>query len=284
MGTFNSATYVKPVVSSSSGTWGGLLNTVIDQVDTDFTAIDTRVTTVEGKTSNLSNAFTPVTAFTGLSDTPASLGSDANKYVRVNSNGDALEFATVSAGGIALTDLSVGSELTASGDGGITYTSGTGVFQYTPPDLSTYAPLASPVFTGNPVANTQSAGNSTTRLATTAFVQGELPKVYRTSAITLVAQQVDTYTHSLGGKPDGVQFILVCVTGEHGYSTNDEVMYLDTSSDASYSPSVFCENTTQIKVQHGYYGRFQISHKTTGLASLTTLANWKYKLKAWKFA
>lgn len=36
------------------------------------------------------------------------------------------------------------------------------------------APLASPAFTGTPTAPTQAAGNNTTRLATTAFVQGEL--------------------------------------------------------------------------------------------------------------
>lgn len=35
------------------------------------------------------------------------------------------------------------------------------------------APLASPGFTGNPTAPSQSTGNSSTRVATTAFVQGE---------------------------------------------------------------------------------------------------------------
>src|SRR5215210_3052280 len=35
---------------------------------------------------------------------------------------------------------------------------------------STFAKLASPDFTGNPTAPTQTAGNNTTRLATTAFV------------------------------------------------------------------------------------------------------------------
>lgn len=35
---------------------------------------------------------------------------------------------------------------------------------------STYAPLASPALTGNPTATTQSAGNNSTRIATTAFV------------------------------------------------------------------------------------------------------------------
>lgn len=36
------------------------------------------------------------------------------------------------------------------------------------------APLASPAFTGNPTAPTQSAGNNSTRIATTAYVQNEL--------------------------------------------------------------------------------------------------------------
>jgi hypothetical protein len=38
------------------------------------------------------------------------------------------------------------------------------------PDLSTYALLASPTFTGTPVAPTAAAGTSTTQVATTAFV------------------------------------------------------------------------------------------------------------------
>lgn len=40
--------------------------------------------------------------------------------------------------------------------------------------LAALAPLASPALTGNPTAPTQSAGNSSTRLATTAFVQAAL--------------------------------------------------------------------------------------------------------------
>lgn len=41
-------------------------------------------------------------------------------------------------------------------------------------DLSAYAPLASPAFTGTPTAPTQAAGNNSTRLATTAFTAGEI--------------------------------------------------------------------------------------------------------------
>ena len=61
-------------------------------------------------------------------------GYAANKILKVNSSGNAIEWAD-DTGGIALTDLSVGSEGTASGDGSVAYNSSTGVFTYTPPDL-----------------------------------------------------------------------------------------------------------------------------------------------------
>ncbi len=47
-------------------------------------------------------------------------------------------YVDANSGGLSLTDLSVGSENTASGDGAISYNNSTGVFNYTPPDLSSY--------------------------------------------------------------------------------------------------------------------------------------------------
>jgi hypothetical protein len=64
----------------------------------------------------------------------------ANQVLQTDGSGN-LSFASISAaggGGIALTDLSVGAEGTASGDGSIAYNNSTGVFTYTPPDLSSY--------------------------------------------------------------------------------------------------------------------------------------------------
>lgn len=57
---------------------------------------------------------------------------------------------------LLLTDLSVGNELTASGDGAISYDDTTGVFRYTPPDLSTY--LTSVAFTDLTTTPTTLAG------------------------------------------------------------------------------------------------------------------------------
>ena len=57
---------------------------------------------------------------------------DSSQWVQANPTGGG------GSDGIALTDLSVGAEGTASGDGSVTYNNTTGVFTYTPPDLSSY--------------------------------------------------------------------------------------------------------------------------------------------------
>jgi len=59
-------------------------------------------------------------------------------------------------GGIELADLSIGAPAAASNDGAISYDNTTGVFTYTPPDLSAYASLAAFSVT---VGSAQSAGN-----------------------------------------------------------------------------------------------------------------------------
>ena len=55
-------------------------------------------------------------------------------------------------------------------------------------DLSTYAPLAAPAFTGNPTATTQLSSDNSTRLATTAFVKNQ---GYATTASLPAAASAD---------------------------------------------------------------------------------------------
>lgn len=71
---------------------------------------------------------------------------------------------------------------------------------WTTPDLSSYAPLASPAFTGNPTAPTQTKGNNSTRIATTAFVQTALSD-YATNADVQTA--VGNYLPLSGGTLTG---------------------------------------------------------------------------------
>lgn len=77
------------------------------------------------------------------------IGTSANKgdgdpirtaFTKVNANFTELyaKVVVLEGGSIALTDLSVGAEGTASGDGAIAYNNVTGVFTYTPPDTSSF--------------------------------------------------------------------------------------------------------------------------------------------------
>ena len=58
------------------------------------------------------------------------------------------------------------------------------------------APLASPALTGNPTAPTQTAGNSSTRLATTAFVQAAVAAAKNLQGFTRTATGSFTFTTS----------------------------------------------------------------------------------------
>ena len=126
---------------------------------------DNTITITESDISDLGSYLTSV-AINDITDVTISSASNGQvlKY-----NGSAWVNDTDS-GGIALTDLSIGTEASASGDGAIAYNDGSGVFTYTPPDLSSLAPLASPTLTGTPASTTASAGTNTTQIATTAFV------------------------------------------------------------------------------------------------------------------
>jgi hypothetical protein len=70
--------------------------------------------------------------------------------------------------------------------------------------ISTKADLASPTFTGTPtlptgtIATTQSSGNSTTAIATTAFVQAALSALYPVGAIYINATSATNPATSLG--------------------------------------------------------------------------------------
>ena len=89
------------------------------------------ITITESDISDLGSYLTSV-AINDITDVTISSASNGQvlKY-----NGSAWVNDTDS-GGIALTDLSIGTEASASGDGAIAYNDGSGVFTYTPPDLS----------------------------------------------------------------------------------------------------------------------------------------------------
>ena len=90
--------------------------------------------------SSTYNDISIVDTVSDLSDT--SISGLANDQVLKYNSTTARWENQADAGGIQLTDLSVGAEGTASGDGSISYSNTTGVFTYTPPDLSSYLTAA----------------------------------------------------------------------------------------------------------------------------------------------
>jgi hypothetical protein len=92
----------------------------------------------------------------------------------------------------------------------------TGAITLAVADVSGAAPLASPTFSGTPslptgtLGVTQTAGNNTTALATTAFVQQEVPAASTTAAgkveLATVAESHASTSTSLVPTPFGIQF------------------------------------------------------------------------------
>lgn len=76
----------------------------------------------------------------GLSDVSTS-GVTSGQVLKYNGTSWAPAADASGSSGIALGDISVGSEATASGDGGLAYNNSTGVFTYTPPVIASEVPL-----------------------------------------------------------------------------------------------------------------------------------------------
>ena len=102
--------------------------------------LSTYLTSVPAQTfASLTSKPTTLSGY-GITDAQATLVSATNiKTINGTSLLGSGNIAIAGGGsGIALTDLSVGTPAAASGSGAIAYNNITGVFTYTPPDLSTY--------------------------------------------------------------------------------------------------------------------------------------------------
>tara|TARA_B100001996_G_scaffold25103_1_gene19383 strand:+ start:1620 stop:5987 length:4368 start_codon:yes stop_codon:yes gene_type:complete len=88
---------------------------------------------------NHANATTSQIVYTNNgAGTPQTLNLVAGTGITFGQGGGTGNLVITGTSGIVLSDLSVGSNASASGGGGIAYNDSTGVFTYTPPDLSSY--------------------------------------------------------------------------------------------------------------------------------------------------
>lgn len=110
--------------------------------------------------------------------------------------------------------------------------------------LDLKAPIDSPVLTGTPSAPTPSAADNTTKLATTAFVQGKVRAKATSSAYTITSGGLITWAHGLGAAPMFVTVKVKCLVADQGYSIGDEVIV-----------GTALMNTTTIGPNTGYQAR-----------------------------
>ena len=142
-----------------------------------FSDITSKPTTVAGYGISDAVSASAIANFITLSS--ISVGSNASASgsggIAYNNSSGVLTYTPpVIDSFITLTSISMASNASASGTGGVAYNNSNGQFTYTPPDLSTYATLASPALTGAPTAPTAASGSDDTKIATTAFVQQEI--------------------------------------------------------------------------------------------------------------
>ena len=119
-----------------------------------------------GYTNGSGTALAGDTYYTYKLQTNESRNTNTGAVPNADGNWSVVSFGGSGSGGIALTDLSVGAEGTASGDGAIAYDNTTGEFTYTPPDLSGYLTSYTETQTLDDVIT---LGNTTTQTAVIPF-------------------------------------------------------------------------------------------------------------------
>ena len=126
------------------------------------------------------------------------IGSGDNQVTLTASGGNLLTGGS-QVSGIALTDLSVGSEATASGDGGIAYNNSTGVFTYTPPVLSNFLTSVSfsDIAAGSVLLSSESFVDSDTQLMTAAAIDDRINSKGYITSYTVTQSDVTTHQAAL---------------------------------------------------------------------------------------
>lgn len=103
------------------------------------------------------------------------------------------------------------------------------------------------------------------------------PRHFRSAQQTITNAGLLTLAHGLGGKPDSLEFHLVCQTADDGYTVGDEVNIGATPADfgsvGGYGVSCV-PDTTNISIRYGVSGQI-ITQKASGSTNVVTNANYR---------
>jgi len=135
----------------------------------------------------------------------------------------------------ALTDLSIGTDATASGSGGIEYDDQTGVFTYTPPDLSGITTNANAIGT----LGSLTTSNKSDLVTAINEVRGAIPQTYFNGAVTLTADTAVTINH--GFNLTNPNSYILNVADSNGSSVSVDVDTVD-GNNITLTSSLLLEN------------------------------------------
>jgi hypothetical protein len=123
-------------------------------------------------------------------------------------------------------------------------------------------------------------GTDTGRVVTPAGLKGALlfSNGFESTNQTVTPNSTLNVAHGLGARPKMFDVVLRCVTGEAGFSTNDEASIIQTVP----GTSVINISADATNVIIGYTGAStQVLHKTTQVATTITSGNWAFVVRAW---
>ena len=182
-----------PGPPGTGGTWGSIVGTLSNQTDLQ-NALDAKQSV-----SGMSAYLTKAGNLTGLTDLAAArdnlqLGAlYTPTFAGVTAQGSGSNVANLTPTSLTLNQTGYG-YFTIQPSQGIRFPDASvQTSAFTPSLLLPYAPLASPLFTGDPRGPTAALGDNDTSLATTAFVQQEL------ASGTAVAKNLEVYVRNQTG-------------------------------------------------------------------------------------
>ena len=138
----------------------------------------------------------------------------------------------------------------------------------------------------NPKATTQAAGDNSTRIASTAYVQGELifTKSFTSAEQSITSAGLFTLPHSMGITPKIIIFHGKCITADVGYSIGDEIELngVNNSTATADRHNSVRKDSTNIVVRLSSTGNvFTAAGKNTGDTFSLTDANWNWFVTAY---